>query len=487
MREEVLRLENIIIKENDVALLNNFNLHIFQGEIMGMVCVNSLGRDLLVNLICQNIPLVYGRVYLNENLVNSYEHSNYTMNKVSVIEKKSKLVKDLTVSDNIFVLRRGFKKYIISPRVLNKQLKMFLKDLEVTIDGNELIMHLSSFNQCVVELLKAVVLGVKIVIIKDLSNFISAADLIKFHALIRYFSQKGISFLYICNHHEEAFKICDRLSIFENGKIQKIFESREFKRDKIKPFYKDIYSTVLPDKSDKSYSETILEWKHISTENMKDISLTINKGECAVLLDMNNTILHDVVDIMTGSQKPLSGDILIDGIPLRKRRKSKLNRSICFINENPAETMLFPEMSYFDNLCFLLQNKMNKSLLRRKIRKSIEREYAGILGEDFYHKDINTLSLHSKYNLIFYRIYLYHPQVVFFIQPFYHADLYLRKHIIELMNILKKRGITLVILAVNIADSLMVADRMLVIEQGRMTKEYRYTEFYKLNEEATIL
>lgn len=41
---------------------------------------------------------------------------------MSVIEQRSRLVEDLTVADNIFVLRRGFKKYLIEPRVLERQL-----------------------------------------------------------------------------------------------------------------------------------------------------------------------------------------------------------------------------------------------------------------------------------------------------------------------------------------------------------------------------
>ena len=137
MKTEILRLERVTTIQDEVTLLDNFNLHIFQSEIMGLVCLNANGKESLIQLISQNLPIHYGRVYFNEVLVNNYQHSPLTMNKVAVIEQKSRLIEDLTVADNIFVLRRGFKKYLINPGILNEQLQRFEKEAGIEIDGNE--------------------------------------------------------------------------------------------------------------------------------------------------------------------------------------------------------------------------------------------------------------------------------------------------------------------------------------------------------------
>ena len=89
MKNEILRLERVTVIRDEVTLLDNFNLHIFQGEIMGLVCINANGKEPLIQLISQNLPIHYGRVYFNEVLVNNYRHSPMTMNKVAVIEQKS--------------------------------------------------------------------------------------------------------------------------------------------------------------------------------------------------------------------------------------------------------------------------------------------------------------------------------------------------------------------------------------------------------------
>lgn len=187
MKNEIMRMDRVTLIEDEVTLLDDFNLHIFQGEIMGLVCINSDGQDALVNLICQNIPIHYGYIYFDEKLVNSYRHSSMEPNRVSVIEEKSHMAEALSVADNIFVLRRGFKKYLISPRILRAQLSLFTQELDVAIDADEAAGKLTHFQRCVAELLKAVINGVKLVVLRDISNFLGPADLNHFLKLLRHY------------------------------------------------------------------------------------------------------------------------------------------------------------------------------------------------------------------------------------------------------------------------------------------------------------
>jgi ribose transport system ATP-binding protein len=475
MKKEIFRLEKVTQIMDGVTLLNNFNLHIFQGEVMGLVCTNAHGKEALVELLCQNVPIHYGYIYFQEKLVNNYEHSSMNMNRVAVIEKQSRLIEDLTVVDNIFVLRRGFKKYLISPKVLGQQYRLFTEELDIHIDPEELVSNLSFFEKCVVEILKAVVSNEKLIVIRDISNFISTTDLKKIHDLIEHYSSAGISFLYICNHHEEAFKICNRISIMENGKILKVLNKKQFADEMITPYTLD-FSRIEPQKGPMA-ENGIIRFENVSTENIHGMSFTVEKGQCVVLLDMNNTVLTDMMNLITYEMKPLSGKILLEGHPFRGKIYNKKSE-VCFIQENPIHSMLFYEMSYVDNLCFLLDGRQPYFWINKKIRKSVIQEYGPLIGEDIYSNDILDLSPVSLYSLIYYRIHLYNPKVVFFVQPFSGADMYLRYHLIKLLNQLREKKITVIILAVSLSDSLVVADRLMVIEQGQLREEYESEEFH---------
>jgi len=488
MKTEILRLERVTTIQDEVTLLDNLSLHIFQCEIMGLVCVNANGKESLIQLISQNLPIHYGRVYFNEVLVNNYQHSPFTMNKVAVIEQKSKLIEDLSVADNVFVLRRGFKKYFINPRVLNEQLQLFTKEVGLNIDGNDLIANLSPYEKCIVELLRAVIMGAKLIVIRDISNCVSAADLAKFHNLLRYYCKKGFSFLYICNHHEEAFKICNRVSLMRDGKILRVFDQDEFQNDSLVPYYIREFADVAKVMNGCRSREEILTFRNVCTENLNHMTFSVAKGECTVLFDVDNTVLLDMMRLMNGELRQDSGTILLgDAVYSRKQARHAVGNGVAFVGEDPIHTMLFKEMSYINNLCMLLDKKQNAVRLNSKIIKSVIREYEPIVGTDIYETNIMNLKLQSLYDLIYYRIELCRPKIVFCLQPFAGADMYLRRHLIELINKLKRKGITVILLSVNIADSLVVADKLILLEKGRFSNEYISSEFNVFSSEGIII
>lgn len=478
MKQEIIRLDRVTLLQDEVTLLDDLNLHIFEGEVMGLICINANGQDALVNLICQNVPIHYGYLYFEEQLVNSYRQSSMEPNRVSVIEEKSHMAEDLSVADNIFVLRRGFKKYLIDPRTLRAQLALFTEGLDVQIDAGELAGNLTHFERCVAELLKAVIMGVKLVILRDVSNFLGPSDLDRFLKLLRHYAEEGVSFLYICNHHEETFRICDRVALMENGRVRKVLCREDFRDETILHYAPDFRRSLAPP-ADPDPRSGILKFRHLFTGHIQDMHCTIEAGECAVLLDTNSLVLNDLVGLMSGDLLPQAGKILLEGRDWCANR-GHLKYEVSFIRENPIQTMLFREMSYLDNLCFPMDRRFPTLWMNRRVKKSIVREYEPMIGEDIRAQDITYLSPYSLYNLVYYRIHLYHPKVVFLMQPFAGADMYLRRHLIHLINRLRARNITVIILAVSLSDSLMVADRLLLLEEGRLHKVYRRNEFHLL-------
>ena len=141
MREEVYRMERVTYCEQGVALLENFSMAIWTGEILGLVPANHFGLSALLRLLRQNLPLHYGFVYYKERLVNDWRFpctgmNRVSTNRVSIIQNQSCLAKDLTVADNIFVLRPGFRKRLMQPGILREQIKPFMEDIGMEIPAD---------------------------------------------------------------------------------------------------------------------------------------------------------------------------------------------------------------------------------------------------------------------------------------------------------------------------------------------------------------
>lgn len=474
MKKEILRMDRVTHIQKGVTLLENFNIHVFSGEIMGLLCINRHGLEAFLRIISQNIPIHSGYVFFEENLVNNYQYSLMEENPVVIIEKQSHLVEDLTVADNIFVLNKAYKEYVVNTKLLEKRLKAFTDEISVNINPNQYVNQLTVTEKFIVELLKAAISGAKLIVIKEIRSFIGKVDVLKVHEIMRYYSKQGISFLYVCNHHEEAFEICTRAALMENGKILKVLDKSDFRGENIWPYALDFSKK---DKFLKHQRMTYLnnrqnffELKNITTEKIKDLNLSIRQGECIVILDTDNSIIEEFKEIIQHPESVIAGEIFLEGELFKRDKQLKLE----FIDENPAKSMLFYDMNYMDNLCFLMDKKFKYNFARKKMQRSIYKEYSAILGEDIDEYDIQNLDAKSLYSLIYYRIHIYCPKVVICIHPFSGADMYLRHHITTLIRSLLKKDITVVILSLNLADSLSVADRLIMIGDGKIVHQYDF-------------
>ncbi len=153
------------------------------------------------------------------------------------------------------------------------------------------------------------------------------------------------------------------------------------------------------------------------------------------------------------------------------------NIQISIVQENPTATMLFPELTYMDNLCFNLGGRMREVWWRRGIKRSIRQEFEGQIESEVFETPVTRLTEKQKYQLVYTRILLQKPKVVFCIQPFQGADLEHRMYIWTLLDELLKKGISVVILAVNLADSLSIADRLIRVDAKNQQYEFASQDF----------
>jgi ribose transport system ATP-binding protein len=131
MKREILRIENITIKEKGIKTLNDFFLNLYQGELLGVFVNNATEKKHLIDLIYGNVEVERGRICYENLPINYEEYVGIRKNKISLIQSTSKLIDDLTVADNIFVIRDKFGHYLIDKQVIFEQTKNLLAELDL--------------------------------------------------------------------------------------------------------------------------------------------------------------------------------------------------------------------------------------------------------------------------------------------------------------------------------------------------------------------
>lgn len=481
MREEILRMERVTLRSEGEEQLDNFSLSVMRGEILGLIPANNYGIKSLVNILQNNPPLHYGYVYYRERLVNSWNQPRHGTNRISFIGNRDSLADKLTIADNIFVLRHGFKKRVIHPSVLEKQLQPFLDDIHVTIRAEAGVDSLTHFERLVVELLKAVVAGNWLIVMEDASTLVSSGELERLHEILVHYAKQGFSFIYIEPHYEEMQKICDRIALMDNGQIIKIVSVDQnmpqtlVTRETIS-YEQAVRKNLLRITDRQKKKEKILDVCRLTQNTIHHLDFSVNRGECLAVQDVDNIIMTDLIKILDGEERIQQGGIYIEGTEVCYGN----DRRIAVIQEIPVESMIFDKLSYLDNLCFCLDHRMNHIWRSNKVKKSIRKEMGAFLGEDVFDKQINELTQEERYALVYMRIYLQRPKVVFCINPFKMAGVSLRMYILKLMQTLLDKDISVVILSINLSDSIAIADRLLRVRKDEPPREYSREEFKNL-------
>ena len=99
-------MQRVTYVENDITILDNLNLQIYAGEVMGLLPLDSFGLNKMLELMQKNLPILYGQIYIREKLVNSFSIGTETENNVLMISYENILVKYLSPEENIFIFQK---------------------------------------------------------------------------------------------------------------------------------------------------------------------------------------------------------------------------------------------------------------------------------------------------------------------------------------------------------------------------------------------
>ena len=469
-------MDHIISMDNQNLILNHLSMQIFEGEIYGILCLENHGIEQMVELICCNRPIQYGQVFFKEELVNSKEGNGPRRNQVALIGRESRLINDLTLADNLFVIRSRFKKFVVPKRILQEQTLRILSTLNIQIEPSILVKELKNFERLIVEIMQAMVKGSRLIILFNISDMLNSEELSRFHHLIHELTQKGYTFLYIYNHHEVLETICDRIAVFKDGHIEKVIESPAEEIAKaIRIFARDSHEKMVTfgarEENDAKKIKSIVELEKVELENIRDLSFSIHSGETVLLLDHSNRILDELMELFGQIRKPVSGNLKVFNEECGRKGR------IGLIQRDPTRSMLFWEMSFWDNLCFSLMHKVPFFWQKRHLQENVISEFRKDLGNLLDEPDLYNLSTKDLYTLVYYRYLISKPSLVVCLQPLSGEDVYLRTHILQLMGKLRNCGIAVLILNTELYDTLYLVDRLIQVKQGRVISEHTRSDF----------
>ncbi len=223
--------------------------------------------------------------------------------------------------------------------------------------------------------------------------------------------------------------------------------------------------------------KTVLSLSRIAGEVLTDFTMEVYEGECLVVQNLDEQVLRDILSVLCGDRKPKKGEIRMEGRAIHPAAC----KDLALISADPTRTMVFQGMSYLDNLCMGLARRVPGIWKNTRMKNSVRREYEENLGEDVFLMPVEALEEKQRYQLVYTRVLLQKPKVVVCVQPFRGADLTHRVLIWKMMEMLLDRGMAVVILTINLADSMSLADRLICVSKEGIVQEVEKEAFGSLS------
>ena len=195
------------------------------------------------------------------------------------------------------------------------------------------------------------------------------------------------------------------------------------------------------------------------TVAVNDVSLDIERGEIFALLGSSGCGKSTLLRVLSGFEKPTSGSVWLDGkdvtdLPPYERPMNMMFQSYA----------LFPHLNVWENVAFGLKRD---GVAKAEIAQRVEDILQLVQLQKFTQRSPHQLSGGQQQRVALARSLVKRPQLLMLDEPLGALDKKLREETqVELVNIIKKVGVTCVMVTHDQDEAMTMADRIAVMSEG---------------------
>ena len=267
---------------------------------------------------------------------------------------------------------------------MREDAKKLFDDLGIEMDVRAMLRELSLAQQQIVEIVKAVSINAKVVIMDEPTSSLSHNETEILFRIIRMLKERGTAVIFITHRLDEIYTICDRMTILRDGCYIGTREVKEVtKADMIEMMIGRQLTNQYPQR-DTKIGETALEVRGLSDggKRVKEVSFAARSGEVLGFAGLVGAGRTETMRMIFGADKRARGEIFIDGkqVSINSPRDA-IGIGIGFVTENRKEEGLFLRSSVKVNTVMVALKKILKAgfYFDFKKEKQVAEEYVKLL------------------------------------------------------------------------------------------------------------
>ncbi|KAB2658411.1 sugar ABC transporter ATP-binding protein [Brucella tritici] len=493
MAEPVLTIHGVTKHFGAVKALTQVDFTLERGEVHALCGENGAGKSTLMSIIAGVLQPTEGEIRIDGKIVHIASPAVAQSLGIGLVHQEIALCPDATVAENMFMATTNRRRSLfMNYRALERDAQIVMNRL-AAIDVRQKVNDLPISSQQLVEIAKALTLDCRVLILDEPTAALTETEAQQLFSIIRDLKANGISIIYISHRMAEIFSLCDRVTVFRDGRYVCTDRIADVTPDDVvrRMVGREIMQ-LYPDKlgPNEPAGEVILEVDGISDGvRFNDVGFAVRKGEIVGIGGLIGSGRTEIAEGICGLRPRTAGTVRLHGKTQKISSYSDAAKAgIVYLSEDRKGSGVFLEMSIAQNISVLdLKSLTNGAgLLNGRAEAALAADFAKRLSVRMggIEAPVKSLSGGNQQKVAIAKQLAVKPKVILMDEPTRGIDVGAKAEIHRLLRELARSGIGIIVISSEMPELLGLSDRVLVVREGQIAGELSADV---MSEEAVIL
>lgn len=481
-KEIVLQMKDICKSFPGVKALDGASLNAYKGRVMALMGENGAGKSTLMKIMTGIYTKDSGTIFYHGEEVTFKGTKDSQEAGIAIIHQELNLIQHMSITENIFLGREITNSLgKIDWSLMHREARSILDLLNVEDSEKTLVKDLTIGKMQMIEIAKALSQNAKLIVMDEPTDALTDKETESLFKVIKELTSEGKSIIYISHRLKEIPAICDDITILRDGKFISEAEVKDIDEDYI---IEKMVGRTLSEQFPNvivTPGEEVLKVENLCGEYVENASFSLKKGEILGVAGLMGAGRSELAKTIYGYYKKSSGKIFIDGKETTiTSPESGVNHGIAYVSEDRKgdglvlglsvkENMTLSSLKFFSNRLGL-----NKSAENKSVNEYIEKFGVKTPSPN---QIIKNLSGGNQQKVAIAKALLTNPKILILDEPTRGVDVGAKKEIYDVINDLKKKGLSIIMISSEMPEVMGLSDRIMVIHEHKISGTLSKNEF----------
>jgi ribose transport system ATP-binding protein len=391
---------------------------------------------------------------------------------VGMIHQELRLLPQLSIAENVFVGRYLTTGGRINRKAMDERAHAGLQRLGLEISPSRLVEGLSTANQQLIEIAKALTLNAKLLILDEPTAALGGEETQLLFRQIERLKAAGVGIIYISHRLDEIRQIADRVVVMRDGSKVQEFDSGDVP-------VRTIVEAMVGRSLDRMFpavptpqDDVVIEVRKLSSPagTFDDINFKVRAGEVFGIAGLVGAGRTELVRAITGADPIASGQVILRDKDITPRSPAEaIANGIVLVPEDRKLQGLVLDHSIQENIGYANLDAISRRgvVTSRGLSQFADTFIArfGVKGRGS--QDASELSGGNQQKVVLAKWLARQPKVVVLDEPTRGIDVGARASIYDTIMDLARQGVAVIVVSSDLEEVLGVSNRILVMAHGR--------------------